>query len=105
MPVSSPPVTGFLISGSLATPISVTRPNRVSLALRLACLPREASPDGLLRRTLAWLPAERAIVRVSSFQLTRSARLGLAHQITPIPQIKHLQRQVCEIGEIRGCVP
>ena len=51
-----------------------------SLALRLACSPHEASPAGLLRPALAWLPAERAILRVNSFQLTRSARLNLALQ-------------------------
>jgi hypothetical protein len=30
---------------------------------------------------LDWLPDERAIYRMNSFQFTRSARLGLAHQI------------------------
>jgi hypothetical protein len=51
-----------------------------SLALRLACSPREASPAGLLRPTLAWLPVERAILRISSSHLIRSTRLILAHQ-------------------------
>ena len=51
-----------------------------SLALRLAGSPPEASPAGLLRRTLGWLPVERAINRVTSFQVTRTARLVLAHR-------------------------
>jgi hypothetical protein len=52
------------------------------LALRLAGLPFEASSSGLLRSTLDWLHVEWAIYMVSSFHLTRSARLGLAHPIT-----------------------
>ena len=50
-----------------------------SLALRLTGLPLEASPNGLLRSTLDWLHVEWVIHMVSSFHLTRSARLGLAH--------------------------
>jgi hypothetical protein len=52
-----------------------------SLALRLAGSPFEASPGGSLRPTLDWLHVERAIYMVSSFHLTRSARLGLAHRM------------------------
>jgi hypothetical protein len=37
---------------------------------------------GLLRSPPASLPVERAIDRVTSFQVTRPARLGLAHQRT-----------------------
>jgi len=53
LPVASPPVSGFIIFGSLATfdcPAnqkvagSVTRPNRVYITLRLAGSPFEASP-------------------------------------------------------------
>jgi hypothetical protein len=52
-----------------------------SLALRLAGSPFEASPNGLPRPTLDWLHVEWAIYMVSSFHLTRSARLGLAHRM------------------------
>ncbi len=50
-----------------------------SLALRLAGSPFEASSNGLPRSTLDWLHVEWVIYMVSSFHLTRSARLGLAH--------------------------
>ena len=49
------------------------------LALRLAGSPFRASPNGLLRSTPDRLHVEWAIYTVSSFHLTRSARLGLAH--------------------------
>jgi hypothetical protein len=51
-----------------------------SLTLRLAGSPPEASPTALLRRTLGWLSVERAIDRVTSFHVTRTARLVLAHR-------------------------
>ena len=51
------------------------------LALRLAGSPFEASPNRLPRFTLDWLHVEWAIYMVSSFHLTRSAKLGLAHQM------------------------
>ena len=50
-----------------------------SLALRLTGLPFEASSNGSLRSTLDWLHVEWEIYMVSSFHLTRSAKLGLAH--------------------------
>ena len=50
-----------------------------SLAPRLTGSPFEASPNGLLRSTLDWLHVEWVIHMVSSFHLTRPARLGLAH--------------------------
>jgi hypothetical protein len=49
-----------------------------SLALRLACSLRKASPAELPPPTLARLLAERAIYKISSFQNIRSARLILA---------------------------
>ena len=52
-----------------------------SLALRLTGSPLEASPSGLPRPTLDWLHVEWVIYMVSSFHLTRSARLGLAHRM------------------------
>ena len=60
-------------------PISVTRPIWVHLhygsRVRSAGLRR----DGLLRTPPASLPVQRAIDRVTSFQVTRSARLALTH--------------------------
>jgi hypothetical protein len=79
-PVASRSMAGFRISGRLATFSVCNEADSSSLALRLAGSPREASPDRSLRRTLAWLPVERAINRATSFQVTRTARLGLAHR-------------------------
>jgi hypothetical protein len=79
VPVASTPVAGFVILGSLATLDEVHEADSGSLALRLAGSLPEASPAGLLQLTLGSLPAERAIRRITSFQVTRSARLGLAH--------------------------
>ena len=60
---------------------SLTRPNRVhAYALRLTPLHQEASTSELLLPPLPQLHGERALTMVSTFQLTRSARLGLAHQ-------------------------
>jgi hypothetical protein len=52
-----------------------------SLALRLAGSLFEASPNGLPRFALDWLHVEWVIYMVSSFHLTRSARLILAHRM------------------------
>jgi hypothetical protein len=70
---------GFRISGNLATPSSVTRPNRVHLRygwhLRVPRLQfRVNSPSELLRLLLGSLHGERALTMVSTFQLTKSAR-------------------------------
>ena len=80
-PVASTLMAGFAILGRVAALTSVHEADSGSLALRLAGSLPEASPTGSLRRTLGSLPAERAIRRITSFQVTRSARLGLAHQI------------------------
>jgi len=68
------------LSGGLATSNSVTRPKRVRLRygsrVRLPGLRRRGCP----RTPPSRLLAERAINKVTSFQVTRSARLGLAHQ-------------------------
>ena len=73
---------GFRYSGTLATPIGVTRPNRVHLRYgwRL-CLPR-LQPEDCSIRLLGQLHGERALTMVSTFQLTKSARFSLAHQRT-----------------------
>ena len=61
-----------------------TRPNRVhAFALRLTSPPSQASHPGSPRRTLSRIHGERAIPMVSTFQLTRPARLGLAHPNEP----------------------
>jgi len=78
-PIASPSIAGFRILGRLATHSLCNEAEPGSLALRLACSPREASPAGLLLLTLAWLIVERAINNVYTFQYTRSARLVLAH--------------------------
>ena len=80
-PIASLPVSGFRFSGRLAALTLCNEAEPGSLALRLAGSPREASPAGLLRPTLAGLPVEWAIDRSNSFQFDRSARLILAHQM------------------------
>ena len=60
--------------------IGVTRPNRVHLRYGSRVRSARLQPFGLLRGPPAPLPAERAISRVTSFQVTRSARLVLAHR-------------------------
>ncbi len=66
-------------SGRLATLILLRNEAETgSLTLRLACLPRKASPAESPPPTLARLLAERAIYKISSFQNIRSARLSLA---------------------------
>jgi hypothetical protein len=79
-PVTSPSAAGFSISGRLATFIKCNEADAGSLALRLAGSLPGASPAGLLRPTSGSLPVERAIDRVTSFHVTRSTRLVLAHQ-------------------------
>jgi hypothetical protein len=77
MLVASPPVSGFIILGRLATSTSVTRPNQVHL--------RYGSQVGFpgFRRTDRSVPLrfsymyERVFYMVNSFQFTRSARLIL----------------------------
>jgi hypothetical protein len=89
-PVASASVAGFITFGSLATLDEVHEADSGSLALRLAGSLPEASPARSLRPsparslrpTLGSLPAERAIRRITSFQMTRSARLRLAHRMT-----------------------
>jgi hypothetical protein len=73
-------VAGFGIFGRVATFALCNEADLGSLTLRLAGSPPEASPAALLRRSLGWLPVERAIDRVTSFHVTRTARLGLAHR-------------------------
>ncbi len=66
-----------------------------SLALRLTSSLSKASTRGLLPLPLGQLHGERVISMFSSFQLNRSVRLRLTHQISPIGakiKRKHLRR-------------
>ena len=75
--------TGGGLHHSLAGwPLSscVTRPNRVHLRYGSRVRSAGLRHRGLLHESPAPLPAEREINRVTSFQVTRSARLSLAHQ-------------------------
>ena len=78
-PVASPPAAGFTILGRLATFIWCNEAVSGSLALRLTRSLPGASPGGSLHLASGSLPVERAIDRVTSSQVTRSARLRLAH--------------------------
>jgi hypothetical protein len=73
--VASRPISGFDISGRLATPIRVTRP-KGSLALRLTSSRSQAPTKELPPPPLGPLHGERAIPMVSTSQLTRSAKLS-----------------------------
>src|ERR1700677_4558285 len=74
---ASPHPKGWPLSGKV-----LTRLNRVhAFALRLTSSPSRASHPGSPRRTSSRLHGERAIPMVSSFQLTRSDKLGLAHRM------------------------
>lgn len=75
-PVASPSVAGFSSSGETGrSRLWCNQVESGSLALQLAGSPPKASPVGLLLPALGRLPVERAIDRVTSFQITRSARL------------------------------
>jgi hypothetical protein len=77
--IASPPVTGFIILGRLATSVSVTRPNRVHLRygsqVRVPGFHQKGCPLSLRFRYMH----ERAIYMVNSFQFTRLARLSLVY--------------------------
>jgi hypothetical protein len=78
--VASPPVTGFITLGRLATSNSVTRPNRVRLRYgSQVCFPGFHQRDCSLPLRFRYM-YERAIYMVNSFQFTRSARLSLVFQ-------------------------
>jgi hypothetical protein len=75
--IASPPISGFIILGRLATSISVTRPNRVHLRYgSQVCFPGFHQPDCSDSLRFRYMH-ERAIYMVNSFQFTRSARLSL----------------------------
>src|SRR5450759_417809 len=80
--IASPPISGFILSGGLATFNSVTRPNRVRLRYgSQVCFPGFRQPDYADSLRFSYMH-ERAIYMVNSFQFTRSARLSLVYQTT-----------------------
>jgi len=72
--------TGFTISGRMATPIEVTRPNRVHFHYGSWIRPPELRLRRYQSQPSGFLHIQPTIYMVSSFQLTRSAKLSLAHQ-------------------------
>ena len=80
--IASPPISGFILSGGLATFTSVTRPNRVRLRYgSQVCFPGFHQPDCSDPLRFGYMH-ERAIYMVNSFQFTRLARLSLVYQTT-----------------------
>src|SRR5665811_2490764 len=77
--IASPPISGFIPSGGLATFTGVTRPNRVRLRYgSQVCFPGFHQPDYSDSLRFRYMH-ERAIYMVNSFQFTRSARLSLVY--------------------------
>jgi len=61
-------------------PVCVTRPKQVRLRYGSRVRRTRLRITNCSAPALDWLPAERVIRRMNSFQFIRSARLGLAHQ-------------------------
>lgn len=87
MLVASPMAAGFGFFGSVATSISVTRPNRVHLRCGSRVRLSRLRHDGYPNIPLDCLHGERASTMSTTFQVDRSVRLSLTHQRT--------QRQAC----------
>jgi hypothetical protein len=91
--VASPPVTGFILLGRLATFNNITRPNPVASATAR----RFASPVSTRWITPSRLrfryTYERAIYMGNSFQFTRSARLCLVFLTRPEQAIRANDRK------------
>jgi hypothetical protein len=80
-PLSRPPISDFIRYDGLATLNTLTRLNRVRLRCgSRVCLTRLRDGDYSHSTRLLGYVDERVISTVSSFQLTRRARLGLAHR-------------------------
>src|ERR1035437_3008877 len=87
--IASPPISGFIPSGGLATFTGVTRPNRVCLRYgSQVCFPGFHQPDYSDSLSIGYMH-ERAISMVNSFQFTRSARLSLVYQTTQGDGLSH----------------
>jgi hypothetical protein len=80
--VASRMVSDFIISGSLTAADWCNEAGMGSLALRLTSSPPRAPTARLPAPPPSRLHGERAIAMVSTFQLTRSTRLCLAHRNT-----------------------
>src|ERR1039458_8381282 len=77
--IASPPISGFILFGRLATSISVTRPNRVRLRYdSQVCFPGFHQTDCSASLRFSYMH-ERAIYTVNSFQFTTSAKLRLGY--------------------------
>ena len=93
--IASPPMSGFIILGRLATSVSVTRPNRVRLRYgSQVCFPGFRQTDCPASLRFSYMH-ERAIYMVNSFQFTRSARLSLVYQ-----RRKGRKENLCGLGAL-----
>jgi hypothetical protein len=82
--IASPPVSGFIILGRLATSTLRHEAESGSLALRLAGLLPRFPPEGLRRLAPVQLHARMSNLHgefLFSFQFTRSARLSLVYRM------------------------
>ena len=102
--VASRMVTGFIISGSLTAANWCNEAESGSLALRLTSSPPRAPTARLPAPPPSRLHGERAIAMVSTFQLTRSTRLCLAHRNTRNARKKEKTFRDCQnkSGSRRG---
>ena len=93
--IASPPISGFILSGGLATFNSVTRPNRVRLRYgSQVCFPGFHQPDYSDSLRFRYMH-ERAIYMVNSFQFTRSARLSLVYRMNADKKVLVLSAFIC----------
>jgi len=92
LPLLSPSMTGFIHIRRTGHFHWRNEAESGSLTLRLMRSPCKASPTRITprQRSLGYFD-ERVISKISSFQLTRSARLRLAHRMTRITRIRDIQ--------------
>ena len=104
LPLLSPSVAGFIQIRRTGHFHWRNEAESGSLALRLMRSPYKASPTRITpRQRLLGYFNERVILKISSFQLTRSARLGLAHRITQMGAKKEsYDAPLCVIRVICG---
>src|SRR5205807_2350455 len=97
-PVASPSMAGFIQIRRTGHFHWFNEAESGLLALRLMCLPYKASPARIAPRPrLFGYFDERVIPKVSSFQLTRSTRLRLAHRIE-----RYKKGRPCRSAEFRA---
>ncbi len=80
--VASLAVAGFVQSGGLTASTLCNEAEASSISLRLTGSPHRASPWGLLLSVPGWLHVGHLFDMMITFQITRKARLGLAHRNT-----------------------